>query len=126
MAASDNLFRVPMEDVRKACGVGRLGALVRQRIAETDLPSEGLGYLPAGELPRYQDQDVWLYVRNSPVGQIIGAVLQPGGEGEKRLKAAAASRGSQAEKQVQEVREQLAAIVESLEDVDEGPHAQAA
>lgn len=112
------LLEVSMEEVRKACGVGRLGVLVRQRIAEVDLPSEGLGYLPEGELPKYQHEHVWLYTRNSPVGHLVSAVLRPSREGEKRLRAAAESGGSRAEEQLREVREALAAIVEALEEQD--------
>jgi exosome complex RNA-binding protein Rrp4 len=71
---------------------------------------------PSGELPRSQNGYIWLYIRNSSVGQLISAVLDPSREGEERLQAAAASRGSQAEEQVRQVRETLESLLETLEE----------
>jgi hypothetical protein len=111
----DGLLEVSMEDVRKAAKVGRLGTLVRLRIAKKDLPDHGLGHLPADELPKYQREKIRLYSRSSPVGQLIIAMLEPTTEGDKLLRAAASSSGSKAQEQLQRVREDLATILEQFE-----------
>ena len=91
----------PMWKLRDACGYGRLGVHVVQDIAAR-LRAVGLGYLPAGrDLPRDQYATVHLYLRDSPVGEVVEAVLHPSEAGDARLREAA---GSDAAEILQQIR----------------------
>ena len=91
----------PMWRLRDACGWGKLGVNVVRDIASR-LRDVGLGYLPSeGELPRDQYGTVHLYVKESPVGELVEAVLAPNDGGNVRLRSAA---GTDAALVLQQIR----------------------
>lgn len=87
--ANGNLLAVRMERLRDAYGVGKLGVHVRRGIAEK-LGGVGLGFFPGPDLPTYQEQEVRLYRRGTPVADIIDAVVAPSEYGDARLREAGA------------------------------------
>ena len=99
---------VTARDLRDAAGALRLGALVRERIAD-DLSNRGLGFFPPGELPDRQEQTVYVYRRASSVGKLIGAIIMPSETGLRLLKQAAAPAG-QLTREEDSLQEALAAI----------------
>lgn len=78
-----NVRTFTMEALRNAHGVAKLGVNVRAEISQT-LAGIGLGHVPA-ELPSYQHEQVRLYKRGTPVGQLIDTVLAPGEQNDKTL-----------------------------------------
>src|SRR5438477_12918899 len=78
-----NVLTVAMEALREALGVGKLGVHVRAEISRT-LKGMGLGHIPQ-ELPTYQHEQVRLYKRGTPVGELIETVLSPGELNDKKL-----------------------------------------
>jgi len=71
-----NVLTVPMEKLRDAHNVKKLGAIVCAEIHSV-LERMGIGHIPE-DLPRYQDELVRLYKRATPIGNLIDAVLKPG------------------------------------------------
>jgi len=78
-----NLKTFTMETLREAHGSGRLGLHVRSEISRT-LAGMGLGHVPQ-DLPTYQHEQVRLYKRGTPVGQLIETVLAPGEQNDRKL-----------------------------------------
>ena len=88
---SGNVCTFTMEVLRDAHGVGKLGVHVRSEISQT-LAGIGLGHVPE-ELPNYQHEQVRLYKRGTPVGQLIESVLKPGEQNDKSLADRFSSQG---------------------------------
>jgi hypothetical protein len=78
-----NVLTVTMEELREACGAGRLGIHVRSTISST-LAGMGLGHVPQ-DLPINQHDSVRLYKRGTPVGEFIETVLKPSQMGDRIL-----------------------------------------
>lgn len=74
---------VTMETLRDANGAGKLGVHVRAEIRST-LAGMGLGHVPI-ELPAYQHEQVRLYKRGTPIGELIEQVLTPGQQNDVAL-----------------------------------------
>jgi hypothetical protein len=72
-----------MEQLRDAHGAAKLGVNVRKQISST-LAGMGLGHIPE-ELPTYQYQQVRIYKKGTPVGEIIDTVLVPGEQNDVKL-----------------------------------------
>jgi hypothetical protein len=100
---SGGLIAVPMERLRdELAGTKKLGVHVKLQITNK-LDGMGIGYFPL-ELPDYQDQQVRLYSRGSPIAEIIEAVLHPSDEGDKCLREASTG-------EAQELLRQIRALV---------------
>jgi hypothetical protein len=78
-----NVLTVTMESLRNVMGVGKLGIYVRQDISKT-LAGMGLGHIP-DPLPSYQHEQVRLYKRGTPIGDLIETVLAPGPQNDTKL-----------------------------------------
>lgn len=78
-----NIRTFTMEVLRNAHGVAKLGVNVRAEISQI-LAGIGLGHVPQ-ELPSYQHEQVRLYKRGTPVGQLVESVLTPGEQNDKSL-----------------------------------------
>jgi len=78
-----NVHTFTMDVLRDAHGAAKLGVNVRAEISQT-LAGIGLGHVPV-ELPNYQHEQVRLYKRGTPVGQMIDNVLTPGQQTDKSL-----------------------------------------
>jgi hypothetical protein len=78
-----DLLTFTMETLREAHGVGRLGIKVCPEISKV-LAGMGLGHIPQ-ELPPSQNEQVRLYKRGTPVGELIDTVLAPGESNDKKL-----------------------------------------
>jgi hypothetical protein len=78
-----NMFTVTMETLRNVAGAGKLGIYVRQDISKT-LAGMGLGHIP-DPLPSYQHEQVRLYNRGTPIGDLIETVLAPGQQNDTKL-----------------------------------------
>jgi hypothetical protein len=78
-----NVRTFTMDVLRNAHGAGKLGVNVRAEISQT-LAGIGLGHVPQ-DLPSYQHEQVRLYKRGTPVGQLIDSVLTPGEQNDKLL-----------------------------------------
>jgi len=79
----DNVMTVTMDILRDAHGAGKLGVYVRQDIAKK-LAGMGLGHVPQS-LPNYQHDQVRLYKRGTPVGDLIELVLSPSEPNDTKL-----------------------------------------
>lgn len=88
--------RTGMGRLRDLHNALRLGAKVREEISER-LHDHGIGHLPPA-LPGNQDAEVRLYLKNTPVGELITAVLEPTRRGDELLVGAVSGRGDDAEK----------------------------
>jgi len=80
---ADNLLTVTMERLRELNSSGKLGVHVRKQISR-QLEGMGIGHVPV-ELPSYQDEQVRLYKRGTPVGDLISIVLSPGEQNDRIL-----------------------------------------
>lgn len=78
-----NVRTFTMEVLRNAHGAAKLGVIVREEISQS-LVGIGLGHVPE-TLPNYQHEQVRLYKRGTPVGQLIESVLSPGEQNDKLL-----------------------------------------
>ncbi len=78
------LLRVSMYELRRAHGAGKLGVRVREEIVQ-QLAGVGLGFFPGPDLPTYQEHDVRVYRRGTPVGDLVDAVLWPSVTGDQLL-----------------------------------------
>jgi len=101
-------LRVIALDLRDADGAKRLGANVRERIA-SQLEGQGIGFFPGEELPDWQEDSVYLYRIDSPLGTLIRAVKRPTERGIKTLTAAAQPSNS-ATREYDQLDEALAAL----------------
>jgi hypothetical protein len=81
--SNSNIGTFSMETLREAHGSGKLGVHVRFEISKK-LAGMGLGHVPQ-ELPSYQHQQVRLYKRGTPVGELIETVLAPGEQNDRKL-----------------------------------------
>ncbi len=81
--SNGNVKTFVMETLREAHGAGRLGINVRSDISKV-LAGMGLGHIPQ-ELPPFQHEQVRLYKRGTPVGELIETVLAPGEQSDKKL-----------------------------------------
>ncbi len=76
VVAAQGVLTVWAEQPKKAWDAQRLGANIRGYITEA-LERRDIGHIPV-EFPDRESALVRLYVRNSAVGRIIEAVLNPG------------------------------------------------
>lgn len=83
--ANDGLIRTYMEHLRNLENAGKLGSNIRETISKR-LRQYGIGHLPADELPRYQEEEVRLYLLDSTIGRVINAVLDPSLAGDRLLR----------------------------------------
>ena len=96
-----NILSVSMFDLREAHGAGKLGVHVRREISEK-LAGTGLGHFPA-ELPAYQEQDVRIYRRGTPVADLVDAVLSPSDFGDQQLREASGGEAADLLKKVRQM-----------------------
>ncbi len=80
---NENLHTFTMETLRNAQGSAKLGLHVRSEISKA-LAGMGLGHVPQ-DLPSYQHEQVRLYKRGTPVGDLIETVLAPGEPNDRKL-----------------------------------------
>lgn len=108
---ADTPYRVLALDLRDAGQAKRLGVNVRERLA-AELEGRGIGFFPGEELPDWQDEMVYLYRIDSPLGTLIRAVKDPTERGIKALtEAARKDRG--AAREYDELDEALSALEEA-------------
>ena len=101
VVAGEGIFRVTMGLLKMIKGSGRLGVIVRSHMSG-DLISHGLGHLPE-ELPANQEDEVLLYLKGSPLAEIIEAVLHPTRQGDEILRNMSSSAAQAKLKQIQEI-----------------------
>ena len=85
--SNGDVVTVSMGELRDAAHAGKLGKYVKVQIVN-ELSSHGIGYLPEGDLPDYQEHQVRLYRKGSPAGRLIDAVLKVGPVGDKHIREA--------------------------------------
>ncbi|QBB72148.1 hypothetical protein ELE36_18240 [Pseudolysobacter antarcticus] len=78
-----NIHTFTMDVLRNAHGSARLGVNVVSEISQA-LAGIGLGHVPV-QLPNYQHEQVRIYKRGTPVGQLVESVLTPGEQNDKSL-----------------------------------------
>lgn len=98
-----NVRTFSMDALKEAHGAGRLGVNVRAEISQT-LAGIGLGHVPT-ELPSYQHEQVRIYKRGTPVGQLIEMVLSPGELNDKGLADRVGMQGPDYVAIIQKIRE---------------------
>lgn len=98
-----NVATFNMLELRDAHGAGKLGVKVRAEISDL-LAGIGLGHIPA-ELPNYQHEQVRLYKKGTPVGQLIDCVLVPGEQNDKLLAEKFSSAGPDHADMIRRIRE---------------------
>jgi len=101
-----NVKTVTMEQLRDAHGTAKLGVHVRAEISGT-LAGIGLGHVPE-ELPNYQHEQVRLYKKGTPVGDLIETVLKPGQQNDTKLTSQFAAPGADYASIVDKIRELVA------------------
>lgn len=101
-----NVQTLTMEVLRNALGAGKLGVRVRDEIGQI-LAGMGLGHVPQ-ELPSYQHEQVRLYKRGTPVGELIETVLKPGELNDQRIVQTCGESGTDYAAIVIKVRELVA------------------
>ncbi|MFD0072969.1 hypothetical protein ACFVIY_11070 [Streptomyces sp. NPDC127166] len=94
---------VTMGTLRDIEGAGRLGNRVLATISDK-LKAQGMGHFPA-ELPGNQDHEVRVYLRDSPVADLVDAVFRPSSKGDEALRRVSSS--TVAEDQLRRIREIL-------------------
>lgn len=104
--ANGNVRTFTMDVLRNAIGAGKLGVNVRAEISQM-LAGIGLGHIPV-ELPSYQHEQVRLYKRGTPIGQLIETVLLPGEQNDLILAERFGSQGPNYAAIVQKIRELVA------------------
>jgi hypothetical protein len=100
--ANDNLLVVQMIELREAHGASKLGVHVRREIAD-QLAGAGLGCFPEPENVGYQEENVRVFRRGTPIADVIDAVLRPSDFGDDRLREAAAGGGAEKLKQIRAI-----------------------
>lgn len=89
--ANGDVLTVSMRRLKDLYGGYRLKGLIRKSIADGLLYRQ-LGFVGIGdELPNSENDNVRLYLKGTPVGSIIEAVLLEGQPGDMRLREIAAS-----------------------------------
>jgi hypothetical protein len=96
-----NIAKISMFDLREAHGAGKLGIHVRREISE-QLAGRGLGHFP-DELPQYQEDEVRVYRRGTPVADIVEAVLKPSDFGDQLLREASGGEAADLLKKVRQL-----------------------
>jgi hypothetical protein len=86
-----NVKTVTMEQLRDAHGTLKLGVHVRAEISAA-LAGIGLGHVPE-ELPNYQHEQVRVYKKGTPVGDLIETVLKTGQQNDTKLSGQFAAQG---------------------------------
>jgi len=99
--ANGNLRVVTMYELREAHGAAKLGVHVRNAISE-QLAAVGLGHFPY-DLPSYQEQEVRLYRRGTPIADLVEAVLSPSEFGDDRLREAGTNTATEILSQVRQL-----------------------
>jgi len=92
-----------MDVLRDADGAGKLGVHIRASISR-NLAGMGIGHVPA-ELPANQRDQVRLYKRGTPVGELIECALNPGEDNDRKLVEQGTSDGLDYRAIVQRIRE---------------------
>ncbi len=100
--ANDNLLVVPMYELREAHGAAKLGVHVRREIGEK-LAAAGLGCFPDPEDVTYQEDEVRVFRRGTPIADLVDAVMRPSDFGDDRLREAASGQGAEILKQIREL-----------------------
>lgn len=98
-----NVRTFSMDTLKEAHGAGRLGVNVRAEIDQA-LAGIGLGHVPT-ELPSSQNEQVRIYKRGTPVGQLIEMVLAPGELNDKALVDRVGMQGPDYAAIIQKIRE---------------------
>lgn len=101
VTANGGLIRTDMGYLRDLEHAGKLGVNVRDAISKK-LRQIGMGHLPT-ELPRYQEQEVRLYLLDSTVGRVIHAVLDPSPSGDKLLRQLDNTKAQEALQQIRSI-----------------------
>ncbi len=96
------VLTLDMAQLRDAYGADRLGSHVREGI-KAKLKKLGLAHRPR-RLPNYQEDAVRLYVRKSPVGDLLKAAFRPGESSDKILRRLA---NGEAERKLRQMTELL-------------------
>lgn len=75
--------------LREAQGAGRLTARINKQISDS-LAARGLGHVPfeVDDMPTYQDKEVRIYDRTTPLGKVIESAHRVGDEHDERLREA--------------------------------------
>ena len=99
-ADSTQIEVVTLQQLREALGYKKLGPRVLNDVAQK-LAGQGLGYFPRhvidnNDLPRAWEE-VRVYPKDSPVGKVIQAVMEPTETGDRYLLEASGSDSSAAE-----------------------------
>lgn len=94
------LHVVTMGTLRDIEGAGRLGNRVLTAISQA-LKAQGMGHFPA-ELPGNQSQLVRVFLLDTPVGDVITAVLSPSPKGDATLRDVGSV--DEARKQLHQIR----------------------
>lgn len=91
VAANGDLLCVELQVLRGLTNKSKLGRWVALEIAKS-LNDRGLGYWPREILDVGEDlratQKIRIYQRSSGVGRLVEAVLEPGEQGDERLREA--------------------------------------
>ncbi len=101
-----NVLTMSMEQLRDANGSSKLGVNICAAISNA-LAGTGIGHIPV-ELPGYQWEQVRLFKRGTPVGDLISTVLTPGQQNDAKLTGQFAAGGVDHAAIVQKVRELVA------------------
>ena len=98
-----NVLTVTMERLRNAHGAGKLGVNVSRDISNR-LAGLGLGHVPT-ELPSYQEKQVRVYKLGTEVADVIRSAVEPGPEGDAKLKDYAGKNPNQFSLIIEKIRE---------------------
>jgi len=79
-----DVVTVSMVELRDAHGVAKLGVNVCAEISSR-LLGLGLGHVPQ-ELPSYQSEQVRVYKKGTPIGDLIDTVLNTGEKNDSKIK----------------------------------------
>jgi hypothetical protein len=79
-----NVLTLPMTNLRDTHGASKLGATIIEEISRK-LNEVGLGHIPE-ILPSTHTDRVRLYLKDSPIGKLMGEVVNPSPENDTLLK----------------------------------------
>jgi hypothetical protein len=103
---NQNVVTLNMEELRDAHGVAKLGVNVRAEISST-LAGMGLGHIPV-ELPSWQSEQVRVYKKGTPVGELIDTVLTTGEQNDGKIVNQFAKPGTDYAAVVRKIRDMVA------------------
>lgn len=86
--ANGGLAICTLGELRDLAGKGKLGAYVLQAAAKA-LDGIGLAFYPVPAEPLRQHHEVRVYRRDSPLGALVQAVIEPTERGDELLRATA-------------------------------------